>query len=220
VNDLAPRYTRKYPRIPADFTVQFNLDGKAYRERASAVGGGGLFLSVKQKPPLELGTELSVQFRPAKHLPMMEAKSRVCYVVPGEGAAVEFIEIDAENRRLLLQYIHNRTGNRRKYPRASLATQIQCEESMSLAFSRDISLGGLFIETDQPMPVGSRINLRFNLEENDPIIVTSAEVTYQVGRMGVGVQFIDISQENLKRIGDYVDKSLALPEPTDQVQSP
>jgi c-di-GMP-binding flagellar brake protein YcgR len=140
-------------------------------------------------------------------------------VVPGEGAAVEFIKIDPENRRLLLQYIHNRTGNRRKYPRASLATQIQCEESMSLAFARDISLGGLFIETDQPMPVGSRITLRFNLDENDPIIVTSAEVTYQVGRMGVGVQFIDLSPEYQSRIGNYVEKSLALPDPTAQIES-
>lgn len=166
-----------------------------------------------------MGDELKVHFRPAKHLPMMEAISKVCYVVPGEGAAVEFIEIDPEHRRLLLQYIHNRTGNRRKHPRASLATQIQCEESMSLAFARDISLGGLFIETDQPMPVGSRITLRFNLEENDPIIVTSAEVTYQVGRMGVGVRFIDVAPDNLKRIGNYVDKSLLLTEPKDSVQS-
>jgi len=220
VSDLAQRYTRKYPRITADFSVQFNLGGKAYRERASAVGGGGLFLSLKQKPPLEMGAELKVQFRPAKHLPMMEANAKVCYVVPGEGAAVEFIELDPEHRRLLLQYIHNRTGNRRKHPRASLATQIQCEESMSLAFARDISLGGLFIETDQPMPVGSRITLRFNLEENDPIIVTSAEVTYQVGRMGVGVQFIDLTSEDQRRIGNYVDKSLALPDPTAQVESP
>lgn len=213
---MAQKYTRKYPRIAADFTVQFLLGGKTYRERASAVGGGGLFLSLKQHPPLEMGTEIKVQFRPAKHLPIMEANSKVCYVVPGEGAAVEFIEIDPEHRRMLLQYIHNRTGNRRKHPRAALATQIQCEETMSLAFARDISLGGMFIETDQPMPVGSRITLRFNLEENDPIMVTSAEVTYQVGRMGVGVHFIDVSPEDLKRIGNYVDKCLPLPEPATQ----
>jgi c-di-GMP-binding flagellar brake protein YcgR len=215
-NDLAQKYTRKYPRIAAEFTVQFNLDGKTYREKASAVGGGGLFLSVKQEPPLEVGMELKVQFRPAKHLPMMEARARVCYVVPGEGGAMEFIEIGSEHRRLLLQYIHNRTGNRRKHPRAALATQIQCEESMSLAFARDISVGGMFIETDQPMPVGSRINIRFNLDENDPIVVASAEVTYQVGRMGVGVQFVEISPEDLKRIEHYVEKSQPLPEPASQ----
>jgi len=217
---LAQKYTRKYPRIAADFTVQFTLGDKTYRERASAVGGGGLFLSVKQHPPLEMGLEVKVQFRPAKHLPMMEAISKVCYVVPGEGAAVEFVEIDPEHRRLLLQYIHNRTGNRRKHPRAALAAQIQCEESMSLAFARDISVGGMFIETDHPMPVGSRISLRFNLSENESIMVASAQVTYQVGRMGVGVQFIEISPDDLKRIENYVEKSLPLPEPAAQSQTP
>lgn len=216
---MVQKYTRKYPRIAADFTVQFTLGDKTYREKASAVGGGGLFLSVRQEPPLKVGMELKVQFRPAKHLPMMEAKARVCYVVPGEGGAVEFIEIDSENRRLLLQYIHNRTGNRRKHPRAALATQIQCEESMSLAFARDISVGGMFIETDQPMPVGSQITIRFNLEESDPIVVATAEVTYQVGRMGVGVQFIEIAPEDLKRIEDYVAKSIPLPEPAAQTET-
>ncbi|HEV2348375.1 MAG TPA: PilZ domain-containing protein [Terriglobia bacterium] len=217
---MAQTYTRKYPRIAADFIVQFSLGSKTYRERASAVGGGGLFLCVKRDPPLEMGMELKVQFRPAKHLPIMEAASKVCYLVPGEGAAVEFIEIDPEHRRLLLQYIHNRTGNRRKHPRASLATQIQCEESMSLAFARDISVGGMFIETDQPMPVGSRITLRFNLDENEPIMVASAEVTYQVGRMGVGVKFIDVSTEDLERIENFVGKSVPQPEKPARTQAP
>jgi uncharacterized protein (TIGR02266 family) len=216
---LAQKYTRKYPRIAADFSVQFVLGGKTYRERASAVGGGGLFLSLKQHPPLAMKTELKVQFRPAKHLPMMEALSKVCYVVPDEGAAVEFMEIDPEHRRMLLQFIHNRTGNRRKHPRASLATQIHCEETMTLAFARDISVGGMFVETDQPMPVGSRVTLRFNLAENDAIVVATAEVSYQVGKMGVGVQFVEVSPEDLKRIEEYVSISQPLPEPATKIQA-
>jgi len=206
---LVQRYTRKYPRIPADFTVQILLNNQTYRERASAMGGGGLFLSVKELPMPVVGAELLVQFRPAKHLPMIKVKSRVCYAVEGEGIAVEFLEIDPEHRRLLLQFIHNKTGNRRKYPRAHLATQIECEESMSLAFARDISVGGMFIETSDPMPVGSRLTLRFNLEENEPIVEVTAEVSYQVGRMGVGVQFLEVKPEDLQRIDAYVANTRA-----------
>jgi c-di-GMP-binding flagellar brake protein YcgR len=207
---LAQRYTRKYPRIPAEFSVQILLNDRTYRERASAVGGGGLFLSVKEISAPLVGTELMVQFRPAKHLPIIKSKAKVCYSVEGEGIAVEFLEIDPEHRRLLLQFIHNKTGNRRKHPRAHLATQIQCEEAMSLAFARDISVGGMFIETNNPMPVGSRLTLRFNLENNDPIVEAAAEVTYQVGRMGVGVQFIELTSDDLTRIDNYVTKSKTL----------
>lgn len=207
---MVQRYTRKYPRIPAEFTVQILLNNQTYRERASAMGGGGLFLSVKELPMPTVGTELPVQFRPAKHLPIIKAKARVCYAVEGEGIAVEFLEIDPEHRRLLLQFIHNKTGNRRKHPRAHFATQIECEESMSLAFARDISVGGMFIETSDPMPVGSRLTLRFNLEENAPIVEVTAEVSYQVGRMGVGVQFVEVKPEDLQRIDDFVAKTQAM----------
>ncbi len=207
---MAQRYTRKYPRIPADFTVQILLNNQTYRERASAMGGGGLFLSVQELPMPTLGTELTIQFRPAKHLPIIKVKVKVCYAVEGEGIAVEFLEIDPEHRRLLLQFIHNKMGNRRKHPRAHLATQIECEESMSLAFARDISVGGMFIETSDPMPVGSRLTLRFNLEENEPIVEVTAEVTYPVGRMGVGVQFLEVKPEDLQRIDHYVAKTQAM----------
>ncbi len=216
---MVQRYTRKYPRIPADFTVQLSMGDLAYRERASAMGGGGLCLSVREVPTLAVGAEVMVKFRPAKHLPIIKAKARVCYAVAGEGMAVEFTEIDSEHRRLLLQFIHNKTGNRRKHPRASFATQIECEESMSLAFARDISVGGMFIETTNPMPVGSQLTLRFNLEQNEPIVVASAEVTYQVGRMGVGVQFVEIAPEDLHRISDYVAKNQALSQP-DEIAKP
>lgn len=212
------KYCRKYPRIPIDFFVQFNLHGVAYRERASDLGGGGLFLNFKQPLPLNLGTEIAIQFRPAKHLPIIETKSKVCYVVHGQGAAIEFSEIDSEHHRLLLQFIHNRMGKRRKHPRASFATQIKCNECITLAFARDISVGGMFIETDQPMPVGSRLNLRFNLEGQDPITVAAAEVTYQVGRMGMGVQFVDVTPEDLKRIESYVAKSKPLADPSNETQ--
>lgn len=201
------KYFRKYPRITVDFIVQFKLDGVEHRERASVLGGGGLFLNLKQPPTLDTGKEFTAQFRPAKHLPLIEAKCKVCYVVPGQGAAIEFSGIDPEHHRLLLQFIQNKIGKRRKHPRASFATQIECKECMSLAFARDISVGGMFVETDQPMTVGSRLNLRFNLEDQDPITVATAEVTYQVGKMGVGVQFVDVAPEDLKRIESYVAKS-------------
>ena len=214
-NTLGTKYSRKYPRISADFGVDLTIEDKAYRERASAVGGGGLFLSLKQQDSqIGLGAAITVRFRAAKHLPVIQAKGKVCYVVPGEGAAVEFTEISADHRRLLLRLIHSKTGKNRKSARASLATQVQCQQCVSIAFSRDVSPGGMFIETPHPLPVGSVLSLRFNLDDQGGIVVVTAEVVYHAGNLGMGVQFRDVSPEDQKRIEEYVAISQPLAEPT------
>ena len=212
------KFIRKYPRLQVDFIVQFNLDGVDYRERATALSGGGLFLKIKPPLTLDAGREITVQFRPARHLPLIEAKAKIRYVVPGEGSAIEFTDLNPDHHRLLLQFIHKQLGKRRKHPRASFATQIECKECMTLAFARDISVGGMFVEIEQPMPVGTRLTLRFNLEAQEPITVATAEVTYQIGKMGVGVQFVDVAPEDLKRIESYVAKSNPLAEQSGESQ--
>jgi len=58
----------------------------------------------------------------------------------GQGAAVEFTEISPDNRHTLLRLIHQKSGDRRILRRAPLATQVESEQCMSLAFSRDVSL--------------------------------------------------------------------------------
>jgi len=204
------KYSRKYPRISADFPVECTFGEQTFRDRASDVGGGGLFLNLKH--PLPLGTELVVRFRAAKHLPVMNAKAKVCYQVPGEGMALELTEISVEHRRKLLQLIHHKTGGRQNLPRAKFAAQIECEQSLSLAFGKDISMDGMFIETSHPLAIGSRLNLRFNLDEDEPILEVVAEVTYEVGRLGMGVQFVSVTAENLRRIESYVAKCDAVPQ--------
>jgi c-di-GMP-binding flagellar brake protein YcgR len=205
---VVKKYNRKYPRIHADFPVEYTLGDQTFRDRASDVGGGGLFLNLKRLLPL--GTELEVRFRAAKHLPVMKAKARVCYQVPDEGIALELTEISAEHRRKILKLIHRKNGENRNLPHARLAAQIQCEQSQSLAFGKDISLDGMFIETSHPLAIGSRLNLRFNLNEHEPILELAAEVTYEVGKLGVGVQFMNASPEALRRIENYVAKSETL----------
>jgi len=201
---------RKYPRISLAFPVEYTTGSETHQVRALTLGGGGLFLTIPDSLPP--GTEVHLRFRPAKHLPFMEVKARVCYHEAGHGGAVEFTEIDPENRDKLLRLIHRKKGELRQSPRAPLATQVQCQECMSLAFSRDISVGGLFIETKQPLPIGSSVSLRFHLDDPSAVIVASAEVTYHVANFGMGVQFVEISPEDRKRIKAFVARAVSAPE--------
>jgi type IV pilus assembly protein PilZ len=171
------------------------------------VGGGGLFLT--RTDGLAPGQEVSLRFRPARHLPIISAKGCVRYIVPEKGAGVEFTEISPEDRRTLLRLIHLRTADRRHHPRAPLATQIECDRCMTLAFSRDVSLGGMFIETTEPLPVDESLTVRFNLSPLDKVVSTTARVTYQLVKMGMGVVFTNLSAEDRKAIREYIE----LPEP-------
>jgi c-di-GMP-binding flagellar brake protein YcgR len=201
-----------YPEVNVDLPVEVTCGEKTSRERATTLGGGGMFLAITT--PLAPGTEIRVRFRPAKHLPVFEARARVLSQIPERGTAVEFTQIDPQQQQALLRLILHRRANRRKFARARLVTQVECEQFTELAFSRDVSEGGMFIETKRPLPVDSTFTLRFNLDDGKYVVVALAEVMYEVVDLGMGVQFSGISQEDRKRIVAYVSRSGALPDPT------
>jgi hypothetical protein len=184
-------------------TVEYSVGEKSSRGAAKTLSGGGLFLSSVEG--LEAGKEISLRFRPAKHLPVISAKARILYVLPEKGTGAEFTEIGAEDRKTVLRLIHHKTRDRRLNPRAPLATQVQCDECMSLAFSRDISLGGMFIETDALLPVGSALTVRFNLDQREKVVTASAKVTYCIEKMGMGVVFTEIGQDDSDAIRQYLE---------------
>jgi len=173
-------------------------------------GGGLLLLDPAQLPP---NTEITLRFRPAKHLPLIQAKAKVRYATPGQGSGLEFTQISPKDHQIILRLIHRKTANRRRHPRVPLVTQIYCKQCMSLAFARDVSAGGMFIETRDPPSVGSQIELRFHLDDGRPIIVAIAEVKYSVAKLGMGVQFSDMALPDRKRIEAYTSKYPALPDP-------
>lgn len=208
---MASKGARKYPRVKAAFRVECTVENRTFQAQASMMGGGGLFLETKEAFPL--GTNVIVRFRPAKHLPFIRAEAGVRYVTKGQGIALEFTEISSEHRFLLLRLIHHKTGDRRKFPRASIATQIHCDDFLGLAFGRDVSHGGMFVETKKPLPVGSRVRLRFNLGDDGPAVTAVADVTYEVSGLGLGVQFVDIAPPDLKRIDAYVSRAEPAPQP-------
>ncbi len=206
------RNPRKYPRVGTTFRVECAVADETFHCKASMLGGGGLFIATQRA--LATGTEVLTRFRPAKHLPQIEAGARVRYSLPGQGVALEFINISPDHRHLLLRLIHHKKADRRRFPRAPLAIQIHCQDSMSLGFSRDVGEGGMFIETKEPLLPGSRLNLRFNLDDGGSVVLAVAEVTYTVSKLGMGVQFVDVSLADRKRIEAYVAKCQLAPQAT------
>jgi PilZ domain len=193
---------RKYPRSQVDIPADCTWEGITHHSRALSLGGGGLFVQVAK--PIAPDTELTVRFRPAGHLPVVEAKAQVRYCLPGRGVGVEFTEIRPEIRQKILRLILQRLEERRRFPRAPFAAQVEYEGGMLIGFGRSLCVGGMFIEAKKPLTPGSQLRVRFHLGDGGPIIVATAEVKYSVAKVGMGVEFVGLSPADLKRIDDYV----------------
>ncbi len=200
---MAKAHPRRYPRLKVHVKADYTLGAQSLPCMANCLSGGGLFLT--QVGSLEPGNQLSVRFRPARNLPVIRARASVRYNL-GPGTAVEFTEITTEDRHVLLRFIHRKTGDRKTLHGLPLVAQIQTEQSTSLAFARDLSLCGTFIETKELPPVGSPLMLRFNLDEKGRVVITSAHVAYHIEKMGMGVLFSELSPAHRNAIEDYIGR--------------
>lgn len=64
----------------------------------------------------------------------------------------------------------------------------------------DISTRGMFINTTRTFPEGAVLNVRFRLALSGVEVHSRAEVRYCLAGVGVGVEFIDISDESVQAI--------------------
>ncbi len=206
---LSPAPHRRYPRMGVNMVVECMVGGRTLRRRADTLGAGGLF--VTGEPEEAPGTEMAVSFRPSRHLPPIRARGVVRYTMPGKGSAIEFTEIDPADRQVLLKLIVRKRKERRRFPRAPLVTQVECRGCMTLAFSRDVSRGGMFLETTDPPAPDSQLALRFNIDDGGGTIIAQGKVLYCVAKLGMGIEFTEVSPADSERIAGYAAKGAAAP---------
>jgi hypothetical protein len=74
-----------------------------------------------------------------------------------------------------------------------------CAGRSDVSRIRDLSFGGIFVETHQPQPVGAKAQIDFLVEEGQ--IRTKAVVRHVEGASGMGLEFSGVAQEDLPRLG-------------------
>ncbi len=83
-----------------------------------------------------------------------------------------------------------------------LSDKLKPQGEPIIAFSDDISLGGIKIITDQKLPVNSLLNLKINLRKSRRIIYMRGRVRWIKKQMGkdlyeMGVEFVDTAPSRL-----------------------
>jgi hypothetical protein len=103
-----------------------------------------------------------------------------------------------------MNYVNSESprDERRQYERSRLIIDVFFDgaDLTGVASTKDISPGGLYMNTQAEIPEGSVLTLRIPLEGRD--VVCNAEVIYSNPGRGVGVTFQGLSQEDRAHLED------------------
>ena len=127
-----------------------------------------------------------------------------------------------------------RKGDRRADPRHPVAITMELSAGNDLYFhvSGNLSKGGAFFNRAIPHPIGTKVQLTFQLPGEDPTpIRCQGEVVNIPERgdgLGMGVKFLDLSEEDKARIEAFAERVEAMqaagagdaPEPEPSTESP
>ncbi len=101
----------------------------------------------------------------------------------------------------------------RKHPRVSLRTELWIGQdgifTRTDEFLRDLSVGGAFVQSRQVYSVGDVVNLRFKMPRSASLATCSAIVRNMQHGDGFGVQFLDLSGDNLRLVQSHIDETLS-----------
>lgn len=120
----------------------------------------------------------------------------------------------------------NAKAGRRKKARALLAMKVQYQKNndpWKESITGAVGIGGLFIETPEPLEKGCQLKIRFSLPDSPAkIIETGGRVVWTRNQFekilyfpGMGVEFTDISKEEtlaIENIVRSINKARGIPE--------
>ena len=98
---------------------------------------------------------------------------------------------------------------RRQYRRIKLVTQVHCValERNEILVTHDVSVGGMFINTQFPIPLDSELSLTFRLDPTEPAITCRGKVKFSRIGLGMGIQFLVLGRAAQQVLQEFVDES-------------
>jgi type IV pilus assembly protein PilZ len=101
-------------------------------------------------------------------------------------------------------------SDRRSFDRIDVTWSVDCETEETFLYANitNISEVGIFVRTDEPLEVGTRVTLKFAPPgSTEPLVLTGQVQWVNPIRMlssnpnpGMGIRFIDLTRENRERL--------------------
>ncbi|MES1171883.1 MAG: PilZ domain-containing protein [Bacteroidota bacterium] len=75
-----------------------------------------------------------------------------------------------------------------------LSVEISCDGEEQVGRSRNVSLGGMYLEGRKTLPIGAAVNLRFHIPTQPEAVEVAGDVRWVVtgpggGEIGIGIRF-------------------------------
>lgn len=120
----------------------------------------------------------------------------------------DILRLEIDNRELT-------SGTRRKHVRVPMCNKVYVSTNgtVSELYTVNVSAGGMYIKTDKPLPVGSKVVISFPLGAGRHLNLKGvvANIKREAGKQppGMGIEFKDVGDDERKRLRDYVKKTSA-----------
>ncbi len=102
-------------------------------------------------------------------------------------------------------------SDRRRNPRvrANFRVQFETLDQLVMAYTKNLSKGGMFIRTDHLLPVNAVVRLVFQLPGGDEVSCISRIVRTLSSekKKGIAVEFMDVSADSLERIERFISQA-------------
>jgi hypothetical protein len=112
------------------------------------------------------------------------------------------------------QVLHSRRRSRRVETPQGVWVLWRCGRTEDTSRVRDLSVGGVFVETSKVCPIDATVELHFLVEDGE--IRATAAVRYVQSGSGLGLQFKSVRTEDQARFSHMVKR---LVEPTATVDA-
>lgn len=100
-------------------------------------------------------------------------------------------------------------SERRRFERVKLNVPIKLDSVTSFdAETRDVSTGGVFVTLEDILPVGSLVDLEFQIPGADRHFKVLGEVRWsqeERGAAGLGIEFLNLDDERRAELAEVVD---------------
>jgi uncharacterized protein (TIGR02266 family) len=108
-------------------------------------------------------------------------------------------------------------ADRRSSPRVPLRLLVQFKvqtlEEFLERYASNLSIGGMFIDCDEPHPLGAMVYLQFRVVDGGTLIEGLGRVAHVnppgSERCGMGVEFVNLDEDSLEFIDGVIERRIS-----------
>ncbi len=213
--------TRESLRVPLTLRVRYTIMGKMEERRISVLSEGGAMIITPN--PLPVSTRFDLEILSSYASVGVKLAGEVMWSKPtgamGErGMGVRFVDPSLEQKKVLWQLVDEAVRRclleRRQQARIDTKLNVEIEHGgrMLKLQTQDLSVGGMFIATNEKFRKGDQHRFELKIPGGFPAIKGVAEVVHASARPsktakgGIGVRFVELKPSDKNVIESFITR--------------